>query len=103
MTKAERKQTKAERKHELFMQSIKSAAPVLLVNNGLLLDKDGESVRKGEVIADFRGDMAVVVGGRPPHKPGSSGFVHARYMTDEGLSGECEYYATVYGLKWKEL
>ena len=77
-------------------------APVVTAPGWVLMDKDGQPVRKGEVIADFRGDMALVVGGRPPLNPASTGRVTVRHMTDEGLSGEYEYYPGVFSLTWKE-
>ncbi|NDF15536.1 hypothetical protein EB061_09470, partial [bacterium] len=61
----------------------------------LVFEKTLKPVCIGQKVKDFRGDYAVVTGGRAPHKPSSEGKVWVR----EGTS-EREYYPSVFGLKW---
>lgn len=60
----------------------------------LLLREDGteRGLHKGEAVRSFRGEPAVITGGRPPHKAGSTGKV----WTEEGG----EFYPGVFGLRW---
>jgi hypothetical protein len=51
-----------------------------------------EGVLKGTKAADFRGHVDTIVGGRAPHKPGSTG----RVWTADGR----EYYPSVFDMKW---
>lgn len=57
----------------------------------VLMNKDGQVVMPGAKVVDFRGEEAVLEGGRPPEREGSTG----RVWTDAG-----EYFPSVYGLKW---
>lgn len=50
-----------------------------------------EEVMVGDAITSFRGETAVLKGGRPPHKPSSTGRVFI-----EGA----EYFPSVFDLKW---
>lgn len=59
------------------------------------LTLDGKPVITGNAYADFRGDTAIITGGKPPHKPGSTGFVHT-------AAGR-ELYAHMYDMKWVQL
>lgn len=56
-----------------------------------LVGEDGVEVNPGDVVKDFRGQSNACVGGKPPHKPGASGYVRIR---------QGEYYASVFGLEW---
>lgn len=56
------------------------------------LTLDGKPVVSYKPYATFRGDTCVIVGGRPPHKDGSEGFVY----TEAGQ----ELYASVFDMKW---
>lgn len=58
----------------------------------LIDDVTQVSIKRGQAVADFRGDKAVINGGSPPHKPGSTGRITT---SDNG-----EYYPGVYGCKW---
>lgn len=60
----------------------------------LLLREDGteRGVREGETVRSYRGEDAVLTGGRAPHKPESTGKV----WTEAGG----EYYPSVFGLRW---
>lgn len=60
----------------------------------LLLREDGteRGLHKGEAVRSFRGEHAVITGGRAPHKPGSTGKVWTE--------GGGEYYPSVFGLRW---
>jgi hypothetical protein len=49
----------------------------------------------GQTVTDFRGEVHTLIGGRPPHKASSQGFV---YLQWEDTSAE--YYAGVIGAKW---
>ena len=60
------------------------------VQRVLVDEKTGEPIGKFAVVNNFRGDPLEVLGGRAPHKPGSTGFV----STDKG-----EYYAGVINAK----
>lgn len=51
----------------------------------------GVPVAKGEEVNDFRGDADIVVDGRPPHKPSSTGMVDVKRGS---------FYPSVFGLKW---
>ena len=64
------------------------------INGWTLHHKDGRPVAVGDVVTDFRGDKFTIVGGRPPHKSSSSGFV------DVGQGHE--FYVGVFGLKWSQ-
>jgi len=62
------------------------------IENWQLVEQaDGAAVGIGDTVQSFRGGFAVVRGGNPPHKPGSTG----RVVTCDG-----EYFPSVYGLKW---
>ena len=56
------------------------------------LTLDGKPVLAGTPYADFRGDTAIIIGGTPPHKSSSNGFVHT--------AAGAEYYAGVFDMKW---
>jgi hypothetical protein len=58
----------------------------------LINEKTGEPVVFGESYPDFRGDLEIIVGGIPPHKPGSTGRVETK--------GGRLYFPTVFNLKW---
>lgn len=58
----------------------------------LVYERTGKPVTEGDVVLDFRGEADTIKGGRPPHKPSSSGFV----WTQDGR--EC--YPSVFDLKW---
>ena len=53
--------------------------------------RTGKPVSEGDVVLDFRGEADTIMGGRPPHKPASTGRVH----TSAG-----EFYPSVFDLKW---
>lgn len=52
----------------------------------------GTTVSKGEVLADFRGTEHTIMGGRAPHKAGSTGAVW--------LAGGMEFYPSVLDCEW---
>lgn len=59
----------------------------------LCWDSDlAEPVLKGSTAISYRGHAAVIIGGRAPHKPGSTGKV----WTADGR----EYYPGVFDMKW---
>lgn len=62
------------------------------MNAWKLIDKGGNPVVFGNTYEDFRGELNIVAGGTPPHKPSSKG----RVETSTGLS----YYPGVFGMKW---
>jgi hypothetical protein len=51
-----------------------------------------ERVAKGVTALDFRGDSDVIIGGRAPHKPSSTG----RVWTADGR----EYFPSVFDMQW---
>jgi hypothetical protein len=53
----------------------------------------GTTVSKGTVLANFRGEEHTIMGGRSPHKPGSTGAVW--------LAGGMEFYPTVFECEWQ--
>lgn len=59
----------------------------------LVYASNGRDVRKYARPRDFRGERETIIGGRPPHKAGSTGHV----WTAEGS----EYYPGVFDLAWK--
>lgn len=63
--------------------------------DGLVLvhARTGKVVNVDDVVLDFRGEAETVVGGEPPHKPGSTGRVFVK-------GGE--YYPSVFDLVWAE-
>lgn len=62
------------------------------LNDWVLVHANGETVMTQDVVLDFRGETATIVGGRPPHKPGSGGVVWT--------SDFRELYPSVFNLKW---
>lgn len=65
----------------------------------LTIVQTGERAELGKVYADFRGDEWVLEGGRPPHKPSSSGFVWVR---DTAGRMSREFYPFVIGMTWED-
>jgi len=55
-----------------------------------------KEVKEGAIITDFRGDTAVLVGFREPHKPSSTGRVSVK---EDGSSFAREYFPSVFGLE----
>ena len=55
-----------------------------------------EEVKEGTIVTDFRGDTAVLVGFREPHKPSSTGRV---LVKEEGSQFSSEYFPSVFGLE----
>jgi len=51
----------------------------------------------GQKVKSFRGEYAILEGGRAPHKEGSTGKV---WVKEAGSSSQREYYPSVYGLAW---
>ncbi len=62
----------------------------------LVDEKTGKPLFVGQRRFDFRGDVLVVSGGRPPHKPASTGRV---YVSDDGTR-HAEYYPSVVDACW---
>lgn len=58
----------------------------------LVDEKTNSKINIGDLITSFRGEVRECLGGCPPHKPGSSGYVY--------VNGNARYYVGVYGLKW---
>ena len=57
----------------------------------LMVSETGDVVNEGAALETFRGEAAILEGGQPPHRVGSSG----RVYTDLGA-----HYPSVYGLEW---
>ena len=55
------------------------------------LTYNGQPIKLGEILEDFRGNYYRVTGGQAPHKPSSSGKIY----TDGG-----NYYPAVFGCQW---
>jgi len=63
---------------------------MIKVKNWILVHADtGVPVKQGEKVGDFH-----IEGGRPPHKPSSTGRVWVKEYSQE-------YFPTVFKLKWK--
>jgi len=60
----------------------------------LVHSKTNEPVCIGDTLKTHRGDQYRITGGRPPHKPSSTGRVW--------VEGGGEYFPTVFNLKWVE-
>lgn len=58
----------------------------------LVHSRNGVTVRKGELVPNFRGELRIIKGGTAPHKLGSTG----RINTNAG-----ELFPSVCGLEWK--
>ena len=54
--------------------------------------RTGAPVNEGDVVMDFRGEADTIIGGAPPHKPSSGGFV----WTQDNR----EVYPSVFDIKW---
>lgn len=62
-------------------------------NGWILVRSDSKApVLLGDILTDFRGHTAALTGGRPPHKPSSTGRVYVK----PGL----EFFPSVFGLEW---
>lgn len=57
--------------------------------------RTGQPVTRGQTLRDFRGEHAAIVGGRAPHKPGSTG----RIYTEHGH----ELFPGVFGCTWEPI
>ena len=68
--------------------------PITLAPDGAwnLIDKNAAPVIFGESYMHFRGEMNIITGATPPHKPGSSG----RVYTSTGMG----YYPCVFNMRW---
>lgn len=65
-----------------------------------LFTKEGKLVEVGDILTDFRGNKAKVMGWALPRHPGSTGRVHVIYE-DNKQWGERELFPSVFGLDWK--
>lgn len=75
-----------------------SAGPI--VKDGMrLVRRDNSPVFPNDTVTDFRGDTAEIIGGRPPHRPGTSGYVWVITPDDELTMRE--FYPTVFDLRWE--
>lgn len=79
-----------------------------IIAPGWRLTTTGEAPRtivEGEIRLDFRGESFMIVGGKPPHKPSSTGRVWAKPVDHRGvaLDGQQEYYPGIFKLKWEPL
>jgi hypothetical protein len=59
-----------------------------------LMHKDGTPACMGEMLETQSGEQYRITGGRPPHKPASTGRVW--------IEGGGEFFPSVFGLKWVE-
>ena len=62
--------------------------------NWTLEHMDGTPVMSGEMLETHNGDQYRITGGRPPHKPSSTGRVW--------VEGGGEFFPTVFDLRWME-
>lgn len=67
----------------------------------LLCDsKTRKPLEKDQLIANFRGEQFRVVGGCPPRKPGSVGYIDVAFIDDEQGQTPWSYYVTVFNAVW---
>lgn len=61
-----------------------------------------DPVCKGYALVSSRGELAILAGGAPPHKPASTGRVYVVEGTDlaNGSHYSREYFPSVFGLEW---
>jgi len=60
--------------------------------------------RVGDILRTADGEEWMLIGGRPPHKPSSTGRVFVEYMPEpheEGGTGTREFFPGVFDLKWR--
>jgi hypothetical protein len=57
-----------------------------------LVDSQNKPVFLGEILEDFRGDQSRITGGKPPHKPSSTGRVWT--------AGGAEFFPSVFNCTW---
>lgn len=67
---------------------------VITHDNWTLTHMDGTPACVGELLETHNGDQYRITGGRPPHKPSSTGRVW--------VAGGGEFFPTVFNLKWVE-
>ena len=60
----------------------------------------GKPVVKGTILPNFRGEAFAIVGGKPPHKPSSTGSVISKAPNPPEF--EAERYPSVFGLEWRK-
>ena len=60
----------------------------------MLVDSEGSEMNIGDRVATPRKEESKIVGGYPPHKVSSAGFVNTHLGS---------HYAHVYGLRWREI
>ena len=65
----------------------------------ILCHKNGDVCGLGEVLETFRGEAWTIEGGRPPHKPASTGRVYVK----RGGGMTREFFPGVFNLEWGEL
>lgn len=63
----------------------------------VLVDVEGCDVSLGQIFYTFRGEEVELTGGRPPHKPSSTGRI---YVEPFGGGPTSEYFPSVCNLKW---
>jgi hypothetical protein len=66
---------------------------VITKGDWILLHEGGEHVLEGSTVTSFRGEQYTITGGRPPHKPESTG----RVYTSGG-----EFFPSVFNLVWQK-
>lgn len=54
----------------------------------------------GTVMKDTNGEAHVITGGRPPHKPSSSGRIWYQLQAHPDASGE--FYPNVFDMEWRQ-
>lgn len=67
----------------------------------LVHETTGEDAKPGDTVISFRNEEAILIAGRPPHRPGSTGRVYVRWADDETAT-EAEFYPSVFGLAWRD-
>jgi hypothetical protein len=63
----------------------------------LIHKSTGKPVQKGDIVTDFRGDQAKVVGGTEPRHDGSTGRIYVEAIPEGFTHG---YYPSVFNCEW---
>jgi hypothetical protein len=63
----------------------------------LIHKSTGKPVQKGDIVTDFRGDKAKVMGLTPPHREGSTGRLYVEAIPEGYTHG---YFPSVFDCEW---
>jgi hypothetical protein len=64
----------------------------------LIDSKTGEQMQRDARVQTFRGEKAILLGWKPPHRPGSTGRVYVEFVED--MARLHEFFPSVIGCKF---